>query len=88
MFRRTSLAFLLGLCQVFVAILVEVLVYYYLSYLDDIMKIIVKFVSMAKIVQFDDRYASAMKEHVIKSVRYKQLKITFHRRYLFEDSKK
>ena len=66
MTRRTFLAFMLGFLQTMVAMIVEVLVIYYLSSLDDLMKIIIKFVSLAKIVQFDDMYAKSLYEHTIK----------------------
>ena len=41
---------MLGFFQVTVSIIVESLVIYYLSTLDELMTIIVKFVSLAKIV--------------------------------------
>ena len=83
MTRRAFLAFMLGFFQVTVSIIVESLVIYYLSTLDDLMTIIVKFVSLAKIVQFDDMYAKSLYEHTIKQVTKKRLKVCFYRRYTF-----
>ena len=85
MTRRTVLAFLLGFFQVIVSIIVESLVIYYLSTMDELMTIIVKFVSLAKIVQFDDMYAKSLYEHTIQGVKSKQLKVFFYRRYMFAD---
>lgn len=50
MTSRTILAFMLGFFQVTVSVVVEFLVIYYLSSIDELMKIIVKFVSLAKII--------------------------------------
>lgn len=74
---------MLGFFQVTVAIIVETLVIYYLSTLTELMKIIVKFVSLAKIVQFDNMYARSLYEHTIQGVSKKKLKVQFYRRYLF-----
>ena len=71
MTRRTFLAFMLGFFQVTVSIIVESLVIYYLSSLDDLMKIIIEFVSLAKIVKFDDMYAKSLYENAIKNVKGK-----------------
>ena len=85
MTRRTFLAFMLGFFQVTVSITVESMVIYYLSSLDELMMIIIKFVSLAKIVQFDDMYAKSLYEHTIKQVSKKELMITFHRRDMFPE---
>lgn len=85
MTRRTTFAFLLGFFQAMVSIIVESLVIYYLSSLDELMTIIIKFVSLAKITNFDDMYAKSLYEHTIKAVKGKELRITFHRRDIFEE---
>ena len=68
---------------------VECLVIYYLSTLDSLMNIIIKFTSLAKIITFDDMYARSLYQHTITEVSKKQLLITFHRRYiqLFKEPK-
>lgn len=66
-----------------VAMIVEILVIYYLSTLNDLMTIIVKFVSLAKIVTFDDMYAKSLYEHTIQGVSRKRLHVKFFRRYMF-----
>ena len=43
----------------------EIIVVVYLASLDDVMGIIVKFVSMSGMVRFDDMYAAAIHEHKI-----------------------
>lgn len=68
-----------------VSIIVECLVIFYLSTLDQLMTIIVKFVSLAKIVTFDDMYAMSLYEHTIKSVGKKRLQVKFYRRFMFLD---
>ena len=85
--RRTFLAFMLGFFQVTVGMTVEVLVIYYLSTLQSLMTIIIKFASLAKIVTFDDMYAKSLYEHNIKGAKNKQLKIYFHRRDCYAEGK-
>lgn len=68
-----------------VALIVETLVIWYLSSLQDLIIIITKYVSLAKIMKFDDMYAYNMDEFVIKNFTGKKLKTVFRRWYLFQN---
>ena len=61
-YRNVLAPFLLGFCQSTVSIVVEVMVIVYLASLNNLMDIIMKFVSMAAIVKFDDMYAASLFE--------------------------
>jgi len=63
--RRAFCAFFLGLNQSTIAIVAEVLVVVYLSSLTSLLLIIMKYVSLAAVVKFDDMYAAALHEHAI-----------------------
>ena len=62
----------------------EVLVIVYLSSLDKLIDIIMKFVSLSAVVRFDDMYAAAMQEHVITKAAGTKLKVSFKRYMLFQ----
>jgi len=62
-----------------VACTTEVIVILYLNSLPNLMDIIMKFVSMATIVKFDDMYASAIYEEKMKATVGKVLPVRFKR---------
>ena len=78
--RRAFCAFLLGFNQASVAIVAEVLVIVYLSSLSDLLKVIMKYVSLAAVVKFDDMYAAALHNHAIQACAGTKLYITNKRR--------
>lgn len=63
--RNAFCAFLLGFNQCTIAIIAEVLVIVYLSSLSSLLLIIMKYVSLAAVVKFDDMYAAALHDHAI-----------------------
>lgn len=74
--RRAFCAFLLGFAQSSIAIVAEVLVIVYLSSLTSLLLIIMKYVSLAAVVKFDDMFGAALHEHGILGAGGKALKIT------------
>ena len=74
--RRAFCAFLLGFNQCAIAIVAEVLVIVYLSSLTSLLLIIMKYVSLAAVVKFDDMYAAALPEHAIQKASGCKLCIT------------
>lgn len=64
--RRAFCAFMLGLNQCTIAIVAEVLVIVYLSSLSSLLLIIMKYVSLAAVVKFDDMYAAALHDSAIQ----------------------
>lgn len=85
--RRAFCAFLLGLNQCTIAIVAEVLVIYYLSSLESLILIIMKYVSLAAVVKFDDMYAAALHEHAIQKAAGKKLFISNKRHERFKKMK-
>ena len=71
---------MMGFTQAAVAIAMEVIVIVYLASLDNVMGIIVKFVSMSGMVRFDDMYAASIHEHKIKKAEKQRLKFTYKRK--------
>lgn len=65
MTRRVFFAFLLGFSQASIAIVVEIILIFYLSYLTGLIDIIVKFAALSFVVKFDDIYAYSLKENLI-----------------------
>lgn len=63
--RRAFCAFLLGFNQATIAIVAEVLVIVFLNTLSSLLLIIMKYVSLAAVVKFDDMYAASLGKHVI-----------------------
>ena len=79
--------FFLGFAQTVIAGIIEVLVVVYLTSLSDLLAIIMKFVTLAAIVKFDDMYAAALFENKIKKLVGAKLNITFKRWMSFETTK-
>ena len=71
--RRVFAAFLLGFCQAAIAAVIEVCVIIYLSSLKSLITIIMKFVSLAAIVKFDNMYAAALFEEKMLGAKGKLL---------------
>jgi len=69
--------FSLAMGQIMSGIIVEISVLIYLTSLDDLLFIIMRFVALCAICKFDDMYASALPENKMKSCGGKKL----HRRY-------
>ena len=65
--RRAFCAFLLGFNQATIAIVAEVLVIIFLNTLSSLLLIIMKYVSLAAVVKFDDMYAASLGKHVIQA---------------------
>jgi len=76
--RRAFCAWLLGFNQATIGITAEVLVIIYLSSQSNLLLIIMKFVSLAAVVKFDDMYASIL-DHSIKAAAGSKLWGTFKR---------
>ena len=74
----------MGFFQVIIAITVEMLVVIYLSTLSKLIDIIMKFVSMAAIVKFDDMYAASLFEHKIRGANGKKMKKSFFRHMIWK----
>lgn len=85
--RRAFFAFMLGLNQASVALVAEVLVIIYLSSLDDLLKVIMKYVSLAAVVKFDDMYAAALHNHAIQAAAGTKLFVSQKRRDRFMRAK-
>lgn len=79
--RRAFCAFLLGFNQCTIAIVAEVLVIIFLSSLTSLLLIIMKYVSLAAVVKFDDMYAAALHENAIQAAVGCKLFIT-NKRYV------
>lgn len=79
--RRAFCAFMLGFNQCTIGILAEVLVIYFLNSLNDLLLIIMKYVSFAAVVKFDDMYGAALGGHVITQVGGHKLAVTNKRRF-------
>lgn len=62
---RAFCAFMLGFIQASIALIAECIVIYYLSSLTDLLKIIMKYVSLAAVTKFDNMYAAALHNHAI-----------------------
>lgn len=85
-YRNVLAPFLLGFFQSTVSIVVEVMVIVYLASLNNLMDIIMKFVSMAAIIKFDDMYAASLFESKVQQASGKKLKSHFRRSgYLLDD---
>lgn len=81
--RRAFCAFLLGFNQATIAIVAELLVIFFLNSLSSLLLIIMKYVSFAAVVKFDDMYAAALSNHAITSTANCKLFITNRRRDRF-----
>jgi hypothetical protein len=82
--RRAFVAFILGFFQSLIAFIVELNVIVYLMSVDNLMDIIMKFVSLSAIVRFDDMYAAALFENKMQKAVGKRLKYTYRRYMAFE----
>lgn len=78
--RRAFCAFLLGFNQATIAIVAEVLVIIFLNTLSSLLLIIMKYVSLAAVVKFDDMYAASLGKHVIQGAAGTKLFISNKRR--------
>lgn len=78
--RRAFCAFLLGFNQATIAIVAEVLVIVFLNSLDSLLLIIMKYVSLAAVVKFDDMYAASLGKHVIQGAANTKLFVSNKRR--------
>ena len=76
--------FFVGFAQAIIALIVEFMVIFYLSSLTNLMDIIMKFVTMAAIVKFDDMYAASLYENKIRKAAGKKLKVEYKRYMQFE----
>ena len=70
---------MLGFFQCMTAVAVECCVIFYLQSLENLMDIIMKFISMAAIARFDDFYAGALFEEKMNKAVGKTLPIKYHR---------
>lgn len=78
--RRAFCAFLLGFNQATIAIVAEILVIVFLNSLSSLLLIIMKYVSLAAVVKFDDMYAASLGKHVIQGAANTKLFISNKRR--------
>ena len=62
---RAFFAFLLGFFQAAIGLIAEILVIYFLSSLHRLLDIIMKYVSLAAVVKFDNMYAAALADDAI-----------------------
>lgn len=85
--RRAFCAFLLGFNQASVAMVAEVLVIIYLSSLTSLLKVIMKYVSLAAVVKFDDMYAAALHNHPIQPAAGTKLFVSNKRRDRYQYAK-
>lgn len=76
---RVCLAFFLGFCQAAIAIVVEVLVITYLTSQRLLTDVIMKYVSLAAIVKFDNFYFDGLYEEKMKKAAGKILPIEYQR---------
>lgn len=79
--RKVFYGFILGFSQATIGILVEIAIILFLSSLDSLLAIIMKFVALGAIVKFDDMYASALHSEKIKKCVGKALP-TEYKRYM------
>ena len=88
--RGAFYGWMLGFSQCVIAIVTEFIVILYLNSLSNLMDIIMKFVSMAAIVRFDDFYASALYEEKMKGAVGKRPPIEYKRKMnkLYKDAVK
>lgn len=78
--RRAFCAFMLGFNQAAIAIVAEILVIVYLSSLSSLLLIIMKYVSLAAVVKFDDMYAAALHDSAIQGAVGTKLFVSNNRR--------
>jgi len=78
-YRNAIAPFLLGFFQTTVSIIVEIMLVVYLSSLGNLMAIIMRYVSMASIVKYDDMYAKSLFESKAKNAKGKTLHSYFDR---------
>lgn len=69
--------------QILVGLAVEINVLVYLTSLDQMIDIIMNFVALAAIIQFDDMYASSLFENKMNFAKDKCLKKYFYRNHKF-----
>lgn len=81
--RRAFCAFLLGFNQATIAIVAELLVIIFLNSLSSLLLIIMKYVSLAAVVKFDDMYAAALSDHAITGAANCKLFVSNKRRDRF-----
>lgn len=77
--RRVFFAFFLALMQTLIGIVIEVEIIVYLASLSNLLDIIMRFVSMAAIRNFDNIYAAALHEEKLSAVAGKHLPIEYKR---------
>jgi hypothetical protein len=76
--------FFLGFMQTFMGIIIEYMVIIFLSSLDDLMSICMKFAAMTFVINVDNMYANALFENKMKTVPGKKLYISFHNNMQYE----
>ena len=77
--QRVYLAFFLGFFQCMIAMIVEILVIFYLTSQVLLTDVIMKFVALAAIVRFDDMYAAGLYDEKIKQAASKKLPTEYKR---------
>ena len=83
--RRVFAAWLLGFLQAGIGMVVEALIIYYFSCLENFIKIVTQYVALAAIMKFDNFYSKTMYDHGIKAYQGKNLQI-LHQRYMLQMS--
>ena len=76
---RLIYAFLLGLIQYIVAIILEIMSIIFLNSQTSYLFILICYASLAAVANFDNMYASALDEHPIRQAAGKKLAVTFNR---------
>ena len=83
--QRVYLAFFLGFCQATIAMVVEILVIFYLASQVLLTDVIMKFVALAAIVRFDDMYAAGLYDEKIREAINKLLPTEYKRHMGFHN---
>lgn len=81
---RAFAAFMLGFFQATIALIAEILVIYFLSSLSRLLDIIMKYVSLAAVVKFDNMYAASLSDNAILGAVGCKLHVTNKRRNKFK----
>lgn len=84
LYIRIFYAFLLGLIQYVVAIILEIMSIIFLNSQTSYLFILICYASLAAVANFDNMYASALDEHPIRQAAGKKLAVTFNRYMCFQ----
>ena len=86
--KRVFVPFFMGFLQSLVAIVIEMMIILHLSTKNDFLGIIISYATLASVITFDDKVASAMFAHKVQDANGKKVKKTFFRGMIGYDTGK